>query len=94
MPWPTVRADGIQLAPPGNPRGPEKKRTRRPLRDVNGLLAGLDHLEQATVRDPFGREYRPVRHQTHRYLAPGAGSIYYVEIKPRVRELRHTGVQH
>ena len=52
------------------------------LRDVDGLLARLDHLEQATVRDPFGHEYRPVRHQTHRHLAPGAGSIYYVEIPP------------
>ncbi|MFK4298271.1 hypothetical protein ABH924_003439 [Arthrobacter sp. GAS37] len=61
------------------------------LRDVDGLLAGLDHLEQATVRDPFGHEYRPVRHQTHRHLAPGAGSIYYVEISPHGRELQHSG---
>ncbi|MDQ0029965.1 hypothetical protein [Arthrobacter bambusae] len=52
------------------------------LRDIDGLLAGLDHLEQATVRDPFGHEYRPVRHQTHRHLAPGSGSVYYVEVKP------------
>ncbi|MGO4858654.1 hypothetical protein [Arthrobacter sp. 2MCAF14] len=64
------------------------------LREVDGLLAGLDHLEQATVRDPFGHEYRPVRHQTHRHLAPGAGSIYYVEIPPRGRDLQQSGVQH
>ncbi|MGM7776677.1 hypothetical protein ACSVHC_11795 [Arthrobacter sp. KNU-44] len=64
------------------------------LRDIDGLLAGLDHLEQATVRDPFGHEYRPVRHQTHRHLAPGAGSIYYVEIHPRGRGLQQSGVQH
>ncbi len=64
------------------------------LRDVDGLLAGLDHLEQATVRDPFGHEYRPVRHQTHRRLAPGAGAIYYVEIHPRRRELLRPGVLH
>ncbi|GAB2723749.1 hypothetical protein ACX801_16760 [Arthrobacter bambusae] len=62
------------------------------LRDIDGLLAGLDHLEQATVRDPFGHEYRPVRHQTHRHLAPGAGSIYYVEIHPRGRDLQQSGV--
>lgn len=64
------------------------------LRDVDGLLAGLDHLEQARVRDPFGHEYRPVRHQTHRHLAPGAGSIFYVEIHPRSRELPRSGVPH
>ncbi|UKA58641.1 hypothetical protein [Arthrobacter sp. FW306-2-2C-D06B] len=64
------------------------------LRDLDGLLAGLDHLEQATVRDPFGHEYRPVRHQTHRHLAPGAGPIYYIEIHPRGRELRQPRVQH
>jgi hypothetical protein len=62
------------------------------LRDVDGLLAGLDHLELAAVRDPFGHEYRPVRHQTHRHLAPGAGSIYYVEIPPRGRDVQHSGV--
>jgi hypothetical protein len=64
------------------------------LRDVDGLLAGLDHLEQATVRDPFGHEYRPIRHQTHRLFAPSAGSIYYVEINPRGRDLQHSGAQH
>ncbi|WP_028268093.1 hypothetical protein [Arthrobacter sp. MA-N2] len=62
------------------------------LRDVDGLLAGLDHLERATVRDPFGHEYRPVRHTT-RFLAPGAGSIYYVEIDPRRRHLQTSGIQ-
>lgn len=61
------------------------------LRDVDGLLAGLDHLEEATVRDPFGHEYRPVRHRTHPFLAPAAGFIYYVEI-PSGRT-RHSGVQ-
>ncbi|WP_155854281.1 hypothetical protein [Arthrobacter sp. MA-N2] len=50
------------------------------LREVDSFLAELDHLEHATVRDPFGHLYRPVRHATHRFLAPAAGTIYYVEI--------------
>lgn len=62
------------------------------LRDVDGLLSGLDHLEEARVRDPFGHEYRPVRHATHRFLAPGAGFIYYIEI-PHGRPLQHSGRQ-
>jgi hypothetical protein len=52
------------------------------LRDVDGLLARLDHLERVTVRDPFGHDYRPIRHATHRLHPPGAGTIYYVEIEP------------
>ncbi|WP_442544312.1 hypothetical protein ACSBOX_00525 [Arthrobacter sp. KN11-1C] len=52
------------------------------LRDVDAFLARLDHLEQVTVRDPFGHDYRPIRHSPHRLHAPGAGKIYYVEIEP------------
>ncbi|WAH95288.1 hypothetical protein [Arthrobacter sp. MMS18-M83] len=52
------------------------------LKEVDGFLAGLDHLERATVHDPFGHDYRPVRHATHRFRALGAGAIYYVEIDP------------
>lgn len=52
------------------------------LKDVDGLLAGLDHLELATVRDPFGHDYRPIRHATRRFHTPGAGAIYYVEVEP------------
>lgn len=59
------------------------------LRDVDGLLARLDHLERVTVRDPFGHEYRPIRHTTHRLHAPGAGAIYYVEIEPHAGEAGH-----
>ncbi len=55
------------------------------LRDVDALLARLDHLERVTVRDPFGHQYRPTRHATHRLHAPGAGAIYYVEME------RHPG---
>lgn len=51
------------------------------LRDVDALLARLDHLERVTVRDPFGHGYRPIRHSPHRLRAPGAGKIYYVEIE-------------
>lgn len=56
------------------------------LRDVDGLLAGLDHLELATVRDPFGHDYRPIRHATHRFHTPGTGTIYYVEVDPHRRQ--------
>lgn len=59
------------------------------LHDVDVLLAGADHLERATVRDPFGHLYRPVRHGTRRFLAPGSGWIYYVEISARDRRPRH-----
>jgi len=56
------------------------------LRDVDGLLARLGHLERVTVRDPFGHDYRPTRHATHRLHGPGAGAIYYVEMEPGVEE--------
>ncbi|MEW1822929.1 hypothetical protein AB0323_19370 [Arthrobacter sp. NPDC080031] len=56
------------------------------LRDVDGLLARLDHLERVTVRDPFGHVYRPTRHATHRLHAPRAGAIYYVEMEPHPGE--------
>ncbi|MGO4587127.1 hypothetical protein AB4Z38_25085 [Arthrobacter sp. 2RAF6] len=56
------------------------------LKDIDGLLARLDHLERVTVRDPFGHEYRPTRHAPHRLHAPGAGAIYYVEMEPRAEE--------
>ncbi|WAH95254.1 hypothetical protein [Arthrobacter sp. MMS18-M83] len=59
------------------------------LKDIDGLLAGLDHLEMATVRDPFGHGYRPIRHATHRFHTPGAGAIYYVEIEPHPEEAGH-----
>lgn len=52
------------------------------LKDVDRLLARLDHLERVTVRDPFGHDYRPTRHATHRLHAAGTGAIYYVEIDP------------
>ncbi|MDQ0029902.1 hypothetical protein [Arthrobacter bambusae] len=51
------------------------------LVDVDSLLAQLDHLERVVVRDPFGHDYRPIRHARHRLHAPGAGAIYYVEIE-------------
>ncbi|GAB3571449.1 hypothetical protein GCM10027405_37540 [Arthrobacter alkaliphilus] len=54
------------------------------LRDVDTLLARLDHLERVTVRDPFGHGYRPIRHPKHRLHSPGAGPIYYVEIEPGI----------
>ncbi|MDP9907781.1 hypothetical protein [Arthrobacter bambusae] len=56
------------------------------LREVDGLLARMDHLERIAVRDPFGHDYRPIRHATHRLHAPGAGAIYYVEIEPQSEE--------
>ncbi|WP_284988895.1 hypothetical protein [Arthrobacter sp. efr-133-TYG-120] len=56
------------------------------LREVDGLLARVDHLERIAVRDPFGHDYRPIRHATHRLHAPGAGAIYYVEIEPQSEE--------
>jgi hypothetical protein len=56
------------------------------LTDVDSLLARLDHLERVTVRDPFGHEYRPTRHATHRLHAPGAGALYYVEMEPHPGE--------
>ncbi|UKA62745.1 hypothetical protein [Arthrobacter sp. FW306-04-A] len=59
------------------------------LKDVDRLLAGLDHLELATVRDPFGHDYRPIRHATHPFRTLGAGVIYYVEIEPHRREAGH-----
>ncbi|MCZ9881876.1 hypothetical protein [Arthrobacter sp. B2a2-09] len=59
------------------------------LRDVDGVLARLDHLERVTVRDPFGHDYRPIRHATHRLHAPGAGAIYYVEIEPHAGKADH-----
>ncbi|WP_155854504.1 hypothetical protein [Arthrobacter sp. MA-N2] len=55
------------------------------LKDVDGLLAGLDHLERATVHDPFGHNYQPIRHAGHRFFFPAAGSIYYVEIPGRFK---------
>ena len=59
------------------------------LREIDGLLARLDHLERVTVRDPFGHGYRPTRHATHRLHAPGAGAIYYVEMEPHPGEAGH-----
>ena len=56
------------------------------LRDVDDVLARLDDLERATVRDPFGHDYRPIRHSRHRLHTPGAGAIYYVEMEPRAEE--------
>lgn len=56
------------------------------LRDVDSLLARLDHLERVTVRDPFGHEYRPTRHAAHRIHTPGAGALYYVEMEPHPGE--------
>jgi hypothetical protein len=52
------------------------------LRELDTLLARLDHLERVKVRDPFGHGYRPVRHPRHRLPVPGTGPIYYVEIEP------------
>lgn len=51
------------------------------LKDVDGLLAAHDHLEAASVRDPFGHRYRPTRHAPHPFRSRGAGAIYYVEIE-------------
>lgn len=80
---PLLRAGGLHRDPPdlgehpaAKPAGPAT------LRDVDGLLAGPDHLELMAARDPFGHEYRPVRHAMHRLLAPDAGWICYVEIAP------------
>lgn len=56
------------------------------LRDVDGLLAGLEHLELATVRDPFGHNYRPIRRATYIFRALGARPIYYVEVGRHGRE--------
>lgn len=53
------------------------------LSTVGELLAGVDDLEQVSVQDPFGHRYTPVRHQRHRFLAPGAGFICYVECPQR-----------
>jgi hypothetical protein len=63
------------------------------LRDVDRLLSGLNDLEKAMVQDPYGHEYRPVRHGTHRFLGPGAGFIYYVEVPHRL-PLQYLAVQH
>ncbi|MFH5879125.1 hypothetical protein [Arthrobacter sp. NA-172] len=57
------------------------------LRDVDGLLAGLEHLELARVCDPFGHNYRPIRHATHIFRAFGAWPIYYVELDPHRRQV-------
>lgn len=55
------------------------------LKEVDGLLVGLDHLERATVHDPFGHDYQPIRHAGHRFFFPAAGSVYYVEIPGRFK---------
>lgn len=47
---------------------------------VDRYLAELETLEHVLVQDPFGHRYSPVRHQTHRFLAPAAGFICYVEV--------------
>ncbi|WP_394937786.1 hypothetical protein [Psychromicrobium sp. YIM B11713] len=50
---------------------------------VDHYLAEQDSLDQVIVCDPFGHSYQPVRHQTHRFLAPAAGYICYEEIAVR-----------
>lgn len=50
------------------------------LAAVERSLAELDCLDHVVVQDPFGHCYCPVRHQTHRFLAPAAGFISYQEI--------------
>ncbi|GAA4052294.1 hypothetical protein GCM10023063_45680 [Arthrobacter methylotrophus] len=62
------------------------------LREVDGLLARLDHLERVTVRDPFGHNYRPTRHAPHPFRALGAGTIYYVETEPGPGAVRSPAV--
>lgn len=56
------------------------------LREVDGVLAGMEDLERATVHDPFGHGYRPVRHSGHRSLAPAGKTIHYVELSRRHQE--------
>ncbi|WP_035743409.1 hypothetical protein [Arthrobacter sp. MA-N2] len=62
------------------------------LREVDGLLARLDHLERVTVRDPFGHNYRPTRHAPHPFRTLGAGTIYYVETEPGPGAVRRPAV--
>lgn len=53
------------------------------LREVDGILSGVDHLERATVHDPFGHGYRPIRQASRWSLTPAGKPIHYVEI-PRL----------
>ncbi|MHC6222868.1 hypothetical protein [Arthrobacter sp. MMS24-S77] len=62
------------------------------LKDVDGLLSRLDHLELATVRDPFGHDYRPVRRAAHPFRSLRVGAIYYVEIEHRTGKTGRPGV--
>lgn len=49
------------------------------LNAVDDLLTGINDLERVSVQDPFGHQYLPVRYQSRRFLASGAGYIYYLE---------------
>jgi hypothetical protein len=52
------------------------------LREVDRRLSRQIRLEQARVRDPYGRAYRPVLHRRHWYLPAAATLIVYVETPP------------
>lgn len=54
------------------------------LTAVDRLLAEVPDLAQVSVQDPFGHRYAPVRHHTHRFLAPATGYICYVESPNRL----------
>ncbi|GAA5190995.1 hypothetical protein GCM10023346_09390 [Arthrobacter gyeryongensis] len=61
------------------------------LQEVNRGLTRVGHLERVRVQDPFGHDYRPIRHAGHRFFFPTAGSVYYVEIPG---ESKRSGVRH
>lgn len=59
------------------------------LQDLNERLVRLNGLEAATVRDPYGHTYRPVRHAKHRIPARGGGNICLIEIHPSKKQHHH-----
>lgn len=50
------------------------------LEDIDRLLAHQDHRGHVQVTDPFGHNYRPLRHRRHWYLPAVAGFNLYIEI--------------
>lgn len=74
-----LEARPCRYALPWTIQTPDQVSHPHDLAAVDKALAELGDLEQVSVQDPFGHSYRPVRHQTHRFLAPAAGYICYVE---------------